>query len=70
MHQAADSTHGTVTAKRGESTYTAFWKIEGEKLILDFQGETEPAFLGMFEKEPAALAHMLLLEMIHREFGE
>ena len=70
MHQDADPTHGIVTAKRGESTYTAYWKIEGKKLIVNFQGAVEPAFLGMFERDPEALARMLLLELIYRGFGE
>ena len=41
-------TGGTVGLEEGPLTYTAIWKIHGEKLVVYFRGKEEAALLGTF----------------------
>ena len=60
---------GMVTVERGERAYTAQWRVQGNKLIVSWDNNDEPVWLGMFEKEPEALARLLLAEMLNRKLG-
>ena len=62
-------TGGTVGLEEGPLTYTAIWKIHGEKLVVYFSGKEEAALLGTFANEPEILARMLLKELIDRHRG-
>jgi hypothetical protein len=61
---------GMVTVEREERAYTATWRVHGNKLIVIWDNDEEPAQLGMFEKEPEALARMLLRELLDRKLGK
>lgn len=61
---------GMVTIEREERRYTARWRVQGNKLIVIWDNEEEPAHLGMFETEPEALARMLLAELLDRKLGK
>jgi hypothetical protein len=61
---------GMVTIERDEGAYTARWRVHGNKLIVNWDDDEEPAQLGMFEKEPEALARMLLTELLDRKLGK
>jgi len=60
---------GTVTIERDERAYTARWRVQGNRLIVSWEDDEEPVQLGMFEKEPEALARMLLAELLDRKLG-
>ncbi len=60
---------GMVTIEREEHAYTARWRVEGNKLIVNWDNDEEPAQLGMFEKEPEVLARLLLAELLDRKLG-
>ena len=53
-------TEGTVSLQEAPLTYTAIWKIDGDKLVVYFRGKEEAALLGAFANEPETLARMLL----------
>ena len=59
----------TVTVER-EGVYYGTWRIRGNKVIVCFEGDEEALALGMFEKDPEALARMLLAKMLSRRFGK
>jgi hypothetical protein len=61
---------GMVTIEREERAYTARWRVQGNKLIVSWDDDEEPTQLGMFEKEPEALARMLLTELLDRKLGK
>ena len=61
---------GMVTVEREEHAYTARWRVQGNKLIINWDNDEEPAHLGMFETEPEALARMLLAELLDRKLGK
>jgi hypothetical protein len=61
---------GMVTIEREARAYTARWRIQGNKLIVNWEEDEEPVQLGMFEKEPEALARMLLAELLDRKLGK
>jgi len=61
---------GAVTVEREEHAYTAQWRVQGNKLIVSWDNDEEPAQLGMFEKEPEVLARMLLAELLDRKLGK
>jgi hypothetical protein len=58
---------GMVTIERDERPYTARWRVQGNKLIVDWDNSEEPVWLGMFEKEPETLAKLLLAELLDRK---
>jgi hypothetical protein len=60
---------GRVTIEREERAYTAQWRVQGKTLILSWDNNDEPVWLGMFEKEPETLAKLLLMEMLNRKLG-
>jgi hypothetical protein len=60
---------GTVGLEEGPLTYTAIWKVDGDKLVVYFRGKEEAALLGAFANEPETLARMLLKELIDRYRG-
>jgi hypothetical protein len=60
---------GMVTVEREERAYTAQWRVQGHKLIVSWDNNDEPVWLGMFEKEPETLAKLLLTELLNRKFG-
>ena len=60
---------GVVTIERDERTYTARWRVQGNKLIVNWDNDEEPAQLGMFEKESEVLARLLLAELLDRKLG-
>lgn len=60
---------GMVTIEREERAYTASWRVQGNKLIVNWEDDEEPVQLGMFEREPEALARMLLAELLDRKLG-
>lgn len=60
---------GVVTIERDERAYTARWRVQGNKLIVNWDNDEEPAQLGMFEKEPEVLARLLLAEILDRKLG-
>ena len=41
---------GMVTIEREECAYSARWRIQGNKLIVNWEDDEEPVHLGMFEK--------------------
>jgi len=61
---------GMVTIEREERAYTAQWRVQGSKLIVNWDNDEEPAQLGMFEKEPEVLARLLLAELLDRKLGK
>jgi hypothetical protein len=61
---------GMVTIEREAHAYTATWTVQGNKLIVNWEDDEEPVQLGMFEKEPEALARMLLAELLDRKLGK
>jgi hypothetical protein len=61
---------GMVTIEREDRAYTAQWRVQGNKLIVNWDDDEEPARLGMFEKEPEVLARMLLTELVNRKLGK
>jgi hypothetical protein len=60
---------GMVTIEREKRAYTASWRVQGNKLIVNWDDDEEPVQLGMFEREPEALARMLLAELLDRKLG-
>ena len=60
---------GMVTIERDERAYTAQWRVQGNKLIVSWDNNDEPVWLGMFEKEPETLAKLMLAELVHRKLG-
>jgi hypothetical protein len=60
---------GMVTVEREERAYTAQWRVQGNKLIVNWDNNDEPVWLGMFEKEPETLAKLLLTELLNRKLG-
>jgi hypothetical protein len=60
---------GIVTIEREQRAYTAQWRVQGNKLVVSWDNNEEPVWLGMFEKEPETLAKLLLTEMLNRKLG-
>jgi hypothetical protein len=60
---------GMVTIEREKRAYSARWRVQGNKLIVNWEDDEEPVHLGMFEKEPEALARLLLAELLDRKLG-
>jgi hypothetical protein len=60
---------GLVTIEREQRAYTAEWRVQGDKLIVSWDNNDEPVWLGMFEKEPETLAKLLLAELLNRTLG-
>ena len=70
MNTIGNSFTGVVTVEREERVYTARWRVQGNKLIVSWDNDEEPAQLGMFEKEPEVLARLLLAELLDRKLGK
>jgi hypothetical protein len=70
MNTIGNSFAGVVTVEREERVYTARWRVQGNKLIVSWDNDEEPAQLGMFEKEPEVLARLLLAELLDRKLGK
>lgn len=60
---------GMVTIERDDRAYTARWRVQGNKLIVNWDNNEEPVWLGMFEREPETLAKLMLAELLHRKLG-
>jgi hypothetical protein len=60
---------GMVTIEREEQAYTAQWRVQGNKLIVNWDNDDEPVWLGIFENEPEKLARLLLAELVDRKLG-
>jgi hypothetical protein len=58
---------GTVSLRRGQEIYTAEWVKAGTRLMVYWGLDEESALLGVFEKEPEALARIVLSELLDRK---
>ena len=67
---AATLAEGTISLRRGQDIYTAEWVKSGHRLMVYLGLDEESALLGMFEKEPEALARIVLSELLDRKVGK
>jgi hypothetical protein len=58
---------GTVSLQRHGVTFTGQWAVTGSRLVVYLGIDEESTLLGMFEKEPANLARIVLADLLKRQ---